>query len=175
MSDLVLVATRGLPASGKSTWARRWVEVAPADRARINRDDARAMLHGGWLGTREQERQVTIMCHGAVLDLLRAGVSVVVDDTNLDDDDLAGLWDIADRVGARFRVADFSGVRFETCVARDAGRAGPARVGQSVIYRMYERFVQGRPRPLAVPVLVGTRSGNSVDVVDMTSPVGVSW
>src|SRR3990167_2822145 len=40
---LQLVCTRGLPASGKTTWAREGVANDPARRVRVSRDDFRAM------------------------------------------------------------------------------------------------------------------------------------
>lgn len=144
--------------------------VDPARRARVNRDLARVMLHGRRLGTREQERQVSIVCHGAVLDLLRAGVSVVEDGTNLPDEHLVALWDIADRAGARFRVADFTRLPVEVCVARDARREGAARLGRQVIEGMCRDHLGRRRRPLRVPAMSGTHRGNLVEVVDMTRP-----
>ena len=41
-----LVVTRGLPASGKTTWAQAWVADDPTRYARVSRDDLRAMLFG---------------------------------------------------------------------------------------------------------------------------------
>ena len=38
-----LIITRGLPASGKSTWAKQWVLEDPEHRVRINQDDIRLM------------------------------------------------------------------------------------------------------------------------------------
>ena len=39
-----LVITRGLPGSGKTTYARAWVAEDREHRARVNRDDIRQML-----------------------------------------------------------------------------------------------------------------------------------
>jgi hypothetical protein len=50
-----LIITRGLPGSGKTTWARQQVRFV-----RVNRDDLREMLHGGMLGTGWAEVQVTV-------------------------------------------------------------------------------------------------------------------
>ena len=56
--------TRGLPASGKSTWAREWVAEDPASRAEVNRDQLRLMMHGGFVNA---EMQITAARDGAVL------------------------------------------------------------------------------------------------------------
>ena len=48
-----LIITRGLPASGKSTWAKQWVLEDPEHRVRINQDDIRLMLGKYWVPNRE--------------------------------------------------------------------------------------------------------------------------
>lgn len=42
----------GLPASGKSTWAKQWVLEDPEHRVRINQDDIRLMLGKYWVPKR---------------------------------------------------------------------------------------------------------------------------
>ena len=42
-----LIITRGLPGCGKTTYARAWVAEDREHRARVNRDDIRAMLEDG--------------------------------------------------------------------------------------------------------------------------------
>ena len=39
-----IIVLQGIPASGKSTWARQWVSEDPEHRVRFNRDDIRNML-----------------------------------------------------------------------------------------------------------------------------------
>ena len=65
-----LIATRGLPASGKTTFARR---LQPGV-VRVNRDDLRRMLHGERLFTQWAEGQVTVAQRAQVEALLRARV-----------------------------------------------------------------------------------------------------
>ena len=48
-----LILTRGIQGSGKSTWARQWVEEDPENRVRINNDDIRNMLGKYWVLSRE--------------------------------------------------------------------------------------------------------------------------
>jgi predicted kinase len=73
-----LTITRGLPGSGKTTWARQQVGAV-----RVNRDDLRRMLHGRHLGYARAEAQVTVAHRALVAALLEAGVNVICDDTNL--------------------------------------------------------------------------------------------
>ncbi len=78
-----IILCRGLPASGKSTWARELIDKNPEKYKRINKDDLRAMLDNGkWSKKNEQ-------CVLQVRDLLiqkfmEDGYNIIVDDTNLD-------------------------------------------------------------------------------------------
>jgi predicted kinase len=76
-----LVLTRGLPASGKSTYAKGWVEADPQNRIRVNRDDIRFMLYGKYWGVDEQ--QVSEVERAAVKAGLESGRDVIVDATHL--------------------------------------------------------------------------------------------
>ena len=42
-----VILTRGLPGSGKSTWAKQMLDEKPGHYKRINKDDLRAMLDNG--------------------------------------------------------------------------------------------------------------------------------
>ena len=76
--------TRGLPGSGKTTFAKAWVDESPTTRTRVNRDDLRDMLFGSRVGlTFEQEQHVTSASHALVRAHLRRGLDVITDDTNL--------------------------------------------------------------------------------------------
>ena len=49
-----IIICRGIPASGKSTWAKQWVLEDPEHRIRINQDDIRNMLGKYWVPSREE-------------------------------------------------------------------------------------------------------------------------
>ncbi|PWU54584.1 5'-hydroxyl kinase [Micromonospora sp. S4605] len=142
-----LIATRGLPASGKTTFART---LQPGV-VRVNRDDLRRMLHGERLFTQRAEWQVTLVQRAQVETLLRAGADVCVDDTNLRSRTLRDWADLAARYGAEFEVHDFTDVPLAECLRRDAERPAADRVGEAAIRRLHERYLEGRTLPLPVP------------------------
>ncbi len=148
-----LTATRGLPGSGKSTWTVQQLDSsAPGTLARCNRDSYRLMLHGRPRhGDQVCEDQVTIAQHAAIERLLRAGVDVIVDDTNLRQRNLRNLAELAWRTGADFAVQDFTNVPLEECIRRDASRDGHACVGEEVVRALHRKFLAGRALPLPVP------------------------
>ncbi|NJP32184.1 phosphatase domain-containing protein [Micromonospora thermarum] len=142
-----LIATRGLPASGKTTFARK---LQPSV-VRVNRDDLRRMLHGERLFTQRAEWQVTLVQRAQVEALLRSGADVCVDDTNLRSRTLRDWADLAARYGAEFEVHDFTDVPLEECLRRDAARPEADRVGEAAIRRLFERYLESKPLPLPVP------------------------
>lgn len=82
MTELLIL--RGLPASGKSTYAKAWVAADPGSRIRVNRDGIRwtqGIREG--VGTREEEEKVTLIEEAMVKAGLAAGKSVVVDAMHL--------------------------------------------------------------------------------------------
>lgn len=142
-----LIITRGLPGSGKTTMARRWVAEDPADRVRLNRDDLRHSLYGAYAGlTWEQEGAITAAQHSAVAALLDAGKSVIVDDTNLRLRHARAWCDIAAKLGVEFEVRDVLTEATE-CVERDARRERV--VGADVIRKLDQKF--SRPWPNVQP------------------------
>ncbi len=74
-----LILTRGIQASGKTTWALKWVAEDEEHRARVNRDEIRMTLFGRYWPVPEDA--VTIAQHAAIKALLASGRSVVVDDS----------------------------------------------------------------------------------------------
>ncbi|MEV4760591.1 AAA family ATPase [Micromonospora sp. NPDC049559] len=163
-----LIVTRGLPASGKTTFARK---LQPGV-VRVNRDDLRRMLHGERLFTQWAEGQVTTAQRAQVEALLRARVDVCVDDTNLRAKTVREWAELAARFGASFEVHDFTDVPVDECVRRDADRPEEDRVGEAAIRRMHERYLAGRSLPLPVPYVqpggparVYTPPGDAPEVV----------
>lgn len=77
-----MIFFRGIPASGKSTAAMKWVAEDPANRVRINRDDIRQALFGD-ASSHVDEKKVTEVETNLITKALRSGKDVVSDNTNL--------------------------------------------------------------------------------------------
>lgn len=152
-----LVITRGLPASGKTTWARAWVAEDPAQRARINRDDFRAMLYATPDYSWPQEQAVTEASRNAVRALLAGGRDVVADDMNLRSKYVREWARFAAANGADLEVVGFP-ISFEDSVARDAARPHP--VGEAAIRRMVEKYTRnGQLQPIPDEVMAEAEPG----------------
>lgn len=152
--------TRGLPASGKTTYARGWVNEDPVGRARVNRDDLRFNLYGVYWGlTYEQEVAIAAVQKSSVEALLRAGKSVIVDDTNLRRKYAVEWIDLAVKLNCQWQVADFTLVPVDECVRRDAARIarGERGVGEEAIRDLHRRFIRGKVESLG-PSVAATAS-----------------
>lgn len=136
MAKLKLIMTIGLPASGKSTYART---LSESGYYRVNKDDIRAMLFGEHY-KRKHEKQVIWTRDAMIREALGHGKSVVSDDTNFNPVHQRTLQKIAEEFGAQFEVNDsFLKVPLEECIRRDLKRPHP--VGERVIRSMYNQYV----------------------------------
>lgn len=142
-----LVVTRGLPGAGKTTKARAWINgprpLGSASRIRLNRDNFRTMMFGGWTGRSDEEDAVTIAQHLAALNFLRIGADVVADDTNLREDVMASWLELAASVNATVEVWDLTDVPLDVCLERNMLRFDtPAFVPPEAIIGMWERYIE---------------------------------
>ena len=90
MSELIIL--RGLPGSGKTTWAKDWEALDPHHRINVNRDDTRERLFGSanqdyYACPKDElhakELLVTEANTHAISAALKAGFSVVVSDESV--------------------------------------------------------------------------------------------
>lgn len=132
-----VILTKGLPGSGKTTWAKQLMADQPNAYKRVNKDELRAMLDDSRY-SKDAEKFVLRVRDQIILAALEAGKHVIVDDTNLSDKHLARIGEIV-KGKAEVEVQDFTDVPIETCIERDLKRT--ASVGQKVIWRMYWQFI----------------------------------
>jgi predicted kinase len=134
-----LIATIGLPACGKTTWARAQQDDDPS-LVLVSLDEIRAMLHQSQYN--EENEKLTVQVESAVIEAaLSRGRSIIVHDTNLNPYHLKRLSGLASMSGARFRTKDFINVSADECKRRDALRPPSERVGPEVIDRMVAQWI----------------------------------
>ena len=149
MEKKKLILTRGIQGSGKSTWARKWVEEDPINRVRINNDDIRNMLGKYWVT--EREPLVSEIKQDIVTNAMSRGYDIVVDNMNLNPKEVKFWQDIVkqnnevnpiSKYPYEIEFKDFF-IPLEECIRRDAMRPNP--IGEKVIrdtWRRYKHFIQ---------------------------------
>lgn len=152
-----IILTKGLPASGKSTWAKEQTKLGFK---RINKDDLRAMLDNS-LWSKSNEKFIIKTRNALVKLAIESGHSVIVDDTNLHPSHETSLIQLAVELGCAFEVKSFLDVPLEVCLERDKKR--PNYVGEAVIKRMYREHLS-TPSPAIVPINPVLRNCIIVDV-----------
>lgn len=131
-----IIVLRGLPASGKSTWAKDYISRNPVT-VRVNKDDLRATLHNSqW--SEDNERLVLEIRNAIIIKSLINLRDVIVDDTNFAEKHITTIQKIAEEYGASFEVKDFD-VPLEVCL--DRNRKRDSSVPDKVIIDMYNKYV----------------------------------
>lgn len=128
----------GLPASGKSTWARR--VVSEKGYKRVNKDDLRAMLDNNIFSKNNEDFTIAVRDY-IVEQALSKNHTIIIDDTNLAVKHEERLREIAAEYSADFEIKDFTHVSLEVCIKRDAERKDS--VGEQVIQKMHQQFFMG--------------------------------
>jgi predicted kinase len=148
-----IIVLKGLPASGKSTWAKEFLDRNMfADKQtgwlRINKDDLRAMMHNSkW--SKGNEKQILLVRDAAIRAALAGGYNVIVDDTNFAPQHVETITNIAKEFKAEVEVKFFD-VSLADCLLRNQNR--PNRVADQVIKDMYYKYVlPAIPKPTNNP------------------------
>lgn len=142
-----IIILRGLQGSGKSTWAKKWVNENPEHRLRFNRDDIRNMLGKYWVPSRES--LIDSMYWNLLEQATSSGYDIVIDNMNLNEkyiDEVntfieeTNLW--LEQALADFKygveIKDFFHVPLQTCIDRDAQRENP--IGERVIKNTFNKY-----------------------------------
>ena len=132
-----VILTKGLPASGKSTWAKKLIAKYPNTYKRINKDDLRAMLDNN-KHSNDSENFILQVRDAIILEAIDKGKHVIIDDTNLAPKHEARIRGLI-KGKAELVIQDFTDVSLETCIERDLNRT--ASVGEKVIRGMHKQFL----------------------------------
>jgi len=136
-----VIIMKGLPGSGKSTWAKELVDRYPGRYKRISKDELRAMFDNSkW--SQGNEKFVLKVRDALILLALQEGYHVIVDDTNLLNKHEMTIRELV-KGQATVEIQDFTSVDIEICIERDRRR--PNYVGEQVIRKMYRDFLQPKP------------------------------
>ena len=131
-----IILLKGLPASGKTSWALDMCIKDPEFK-RVNKDDIRLALNTiGW----SKDIELTILNEERIkgIKVVESGYSLIVDDTNFNPKHEAFWKDVAEKYKCEFEIKFFN-TPVKECIERDSKRITP--VGRSVIKRM---FIQNR-------------------------------
>jgi predicted kinase len=140
-----VLMTIGLPASGKSQFAKELLLSHPGRWVRTNKDLMREMLHASHWSDNNEKFILKLRDH-IILTALEEGKHVVVDDTNFG----SHIEHIKELVRGKAQVEvndSFLKVSVEECIRRDLLR--PNSVGKDVIMKMYDRYLRPQFQPIA--------------------------
>ncbi len=156
---------RGLPAAGKSTFARELVKKEP-NWVRINKDDLRAMMHDSeW--SDENEKSIIKARNALIISALVAGKNVIVDDTNFASIHEEKISEIASDFDAEVEVKYFD-TPLHVCIDRDQARE--KSVGKKVIRDMWLKYC----KPPAYRPPEGSDLETCV-IVDIDGTIAWNW
>ena len=133
-----IIICRGIPASGKSTWAKQWVLEDPEHRIRINQDDIRNMLGKYWVPSREN--LVSYINNAIITKAVSLNYDIVIDNINLNPKNILYIEDIILLCNMKYIIEykDFFDVPLSVCIERDKKRTNP--IGEEVIRSFYNRY-----------------------------------
>jgi predicted kinase len=144
--QLRVIITKGLPASGKSSWADEFISENP-DFVKIEKDqirkDTSLFKDGVYVHKRGDEGIVIKERDRLIRRALQSGKSVISSDTNLTQKHITQISAIARQNNAKVEIKSFLDVPIAELIERDAKRENS--VGEQVIRRMFHEQVKRMP------------------------------
>ncbi len=143
---LTVTIIKGLPASGKSTWAKQMVSDYPNQYKRISKDDLRDMIDNG-IHTRGNEGFILTARDSLIIAAIKSGFHVIVDDTNLNPIHEKRIGNIISEFNkqnnkeVRVIIKEFN-QPLNTCLKWDSLRT--KSVGEEVIKSMYGEYIYAK-------------------------------
>lgn len=141
-----IIILKGLPASGKSTFAKEYVKDNKGW-VRVNNDDLSNMLFGpGFI--KGANSNISSVRLDLIRKLMSMGKNIIVDNTNLHSDRVTEIEDIVrahnhsvdGHKPYEVKIKDFTDVPVAECIRRNRLR-GDAAVPDKVIYEMYHTYI----------------------------------
>lgn len=129
---------RGCPASGKSTWAKKFVNERQ-NWIHISNDSIRDGFFCR-IFSKQDTKNVEHIRNLMLQYAIDNNLSIVIDNTNLHPKHEENYKRIAEENGYKFSIKDFTDVPLEVCILRDRNRE--KKVGHYVIINMYNQFLK---------------------------------
>lgn len=130
-----IIITVGVPASGKTTWAKNFVAENPSY-VKIERDDFRYGMKDISIGDKKFENFITELQYKAIHTALNNKYNVIISDTNCN---LKYLKVLLEEFKYKADITlKFFDTSLEVCVARDSWRE--RSVGEEIINRMWKGY-----------------------------------
>lgn len=136
-----VLLTKGLQASGKSTWTLEEMRKYPDKYKRINKDLLRKMLDNS-RHSPKNEKFVNEVCDLITEKALKSGYDVISDNTNLRGDIFDQVCEIARRIGNVRVFEKFFEVTLKEALIRNSNRPEP--LPQDAIEGTYDRYLKNR-------------------------------
>lgn len=146
-----IIVLQGVPASGKSTWAKKYVKDHP-DTVIVCRDSIREGTGTYW--NPDHEDYISTIEEVSIRTAVTAGLDVIIDATNLNPKTIEKWKGLAGSTGSEIEFKLFE-ISYEDALARDERRKkeGGRAVGKDVIRRFFKnyfpeqlsKFVDDRP------------------------------
>ena len=144
-----LLVLQGLPASGKSTYAVRWVNEDPEHRLRINQDSIRTMFGKYWLEDKVQLKKRESITSNITMELLKQSMfrqfDIVLDNMNLSTKTVSSIEDYINYVNIKFADLQVYQIQYKlfkeplnVLINRDSKR--DKSVGADVITNLYNKY-----------------------------------
>ena len=140
---LNITILKGLPGSGKSTWAKEQIDNAKGGCKRISKDDLRAMLDNSQ-HSKGNELFVKNVRDDIIKLSLENGKHLIIDDTNLDTSHETRITEIANKFkqetgkNVSIKIKTFD-TPLDVCIERDRNRN--KSIGETVIRQMYQQYI----------------------------------
>lgn len=132
MSRLIIL--QGVPAAGKSTWAREFIK-GKKDWVIVNRDSIRDGRGDYWIP--EQEEYISDLEEYHVTKALERGLNVIIDATNLNPKTKAKWKQVAKQFSIEPEWIEFT-ITYQEAIERDSKRERP--VGKGVIRDFFNKY-----------------------------------
>jgi predicted kinase len=135
-----IIMLKGLPASGKTTFAKQLIATGGGRVKRINKDDLRDMIDDS-VWSKEREKTILEIRDYIIENLLEKDFTVIIDDTNFHPKHEKRFQEMATVFGAEFVIQDhFCHMPLEDCIERDLKR--DRSVGKRVIVDMWRKYLE---------------------------------